>query len=305
MDEDLLHKNHDLAIDVYIGRVNNSTCDNTRIRLYKGADSTVLQGMRSKLNIFLKGSAKSKDKLCEEDPDQYRYFQKIWDIRRRHMVPNLPSYIFYLLCCYQNGCPHPVCQLGSPVEFPTWYPSGPPLTYLPLPLPDPERPWGNASCPTCKPLCTGHYKEKHYTDIFNPDALKLVARPPSMVLKEIFFRQSTDAIMTEDFIQQIAKKVLLPCGEVGMWFEHLKNINENCKRGAAKAAATRLAKRRSLQQSEESSQSACGKCGESETEETENWVACDTCDTWYHFSCENLTEPPTTDRYVCINNCKK
>ena len=73
MDEDLLHKNHDLAIDVYIGRVNNSTCDNTRIRLYKGAVSTVLQGMRSKLIIFSKGSAKNKDRLCEEDPDQYIY----------------------------------------------------------------------------------------------------------------------------------------------------------------------------------------------------------------------------------------
>ena len=203
---------------------------------------------------------------------------------------------------------HPVFQLGCPVDFPTRYPGGPSLTHLPLPVLDPERPWGNTCCPTCKPLCMGHYKEKHFTDIFNPDDLKLVARPPSIVLKEIFSQQSTDALMTEDFIQQVSKKVLLSCSEVRMWFEHLKVINENRNRGAAKAAATRRAKRGSASLLQQSEQSAGGKCGviyENETEETKNWIACNTCDTWYHFSCENLTEPPTTDKYVCINNCKK
>lgn len=29
------------------------------------------------------------------------------------------------------------------------FPQGPPLTYLPMPVPDPEHPWGNSSCEQC------------------------------------------------------------------------------------------------------------------------------------------------------------
>ena len=57
------------------------------------------------------------------------------------MVTGLPSiYIFILLPCYEVDCPHPVCTKGNPAEEPTWYPGGPPLSLLPLPIPDPERP---------------------------------------------------------------------------------------------------------------------------------------------------------------------
>ena len=59
------------------------------------------------------------------------------------MVTGLPSnYIFMPLPCYEVDCPHPVCAKGKPAEEPTWYPGGPPLSLLPLLIPDPERPWG-------------------------------------------------------------------------------------------------------------------------------------------------------------------
>ena len=112
---------------------------------------------------------------------------------------------------------------------------------------------------------------------------------------------SSDVVVTESFA---AQKVLLPCHEVQMWLEHLKVIIENRKRGAAKAAATRRAKRATqsnpylplnlpplslcplLPQSVPSPATGpssatewfCGTCGrdyEEETEETETWIACD------------------------------
>ena len=164
IDEALLR---DLAIDTYISRVNNSPCSHTTIKLFKGADSTSLQQMRSKLQIFLKGSVQNKDKLRKENPSEYEYFLNIWEIRRRHMVPGLPPYIYFLLCCYQDGCGHPLGQSGRPVQSPLWYPGCPSISFLPLPVPDPERPWGNTSCLTCNPPCARHYKQNHFTDVLD------------------------------------------------------------------------------------------------------------------------------------------
>ena len=75
------------------------------------------------------------------EPELYAYFELIWSITKRHMVPNLPSqFVFYLICCFEKTCPHPVCQKGPPAAPYRWYPNGPLITELPLPIPDPERP---------------------------------------------------------------------------------------------------------------------------------------------------------------------
>ena len=55
VNKELLHKNHQLAIDAYISRVNKAPCGNTEIILYKGPDSTTYQQQREKLLVFLKG----------------------------------------------------------------------------------------------------------------------------------------------------------------------------------------------------------------------------------------------------------
>ena len=124
--------------------------------------------------------------------------------------------------------------------------------------------------------------------------MKLVAKPPSVVLKEMF---TSDVVVTESFIKNVAQKVLLPCNEVQIWLEHLKVIIENRKRGAAKAAATPRAKKAALSAPSPATPSApspatgpssatwfCGKCGRDyeETDETELWIACNKCDMWYN-----------------------
>lgn len=68
-----------------------------------------------------------------------------------------------------------------------------PVTKLPLPVPDPERPWGNTSCLTCKDFCAGHYKKNFLTDVLDTKAMKLVAKPPSIALKMF----SSDVVVTE------------------------------------------------------------------------------------------------------------
>ena len=45
----------------------------------------------------------------------------------------------------------------SPTELPLWYSGGPCVSYLPLPILDPERPWGKADCNDCGGQCHGHF----------------------------------------------------------------------------------------------------------------------------------------------------
>ena len=141
VDDSLLHKNMELATSVYIDRVNNSPCGNTVIHLYRGADSSSEQKQRECLTVFLKESKASRDKLEEKEPHLVEYFKIIWDIKKRHEIPSLPQhYLFGLLCCFKEDCPHPVCQSGkqgTPLE---WFPDRPRLGLIPLPIPDPECP---------------------------------------------------------------------------------------------------------------------------------------------------------------------
>ncbi len=156
--QDKLKHNLELAITAYISRVNGCKCGDTVVKLYEGVRSSERLSKRGRLNTFLKGSLSSKEVLKRDYPEDFTYFQKVWDLRRRHMVEGL--YIFFLRCCFQSDCPHVRCQL-QPQCPPCWYEGGPPITHLYLPLCDPERPWGSTSCSSCKErTCGGHYKVK-------------------------------------------------------------------------------------------------------------------------------------------------
>ncbi len=73
------------------------------------------------------------------------------------MVKGLPEkYIFLLLPCYKSDCVHPVCQRTKPQEKLKWFEGGPPLVHIPLPIPDPARPWGG-NCAKCTSSCHGHF----------------------------------------------------------------------------------------------------------------------------------------------------
>ena len=132
VDQEKLRANLEAAMDVYISRVFCSPCGDTVIHLHKSADSSEYQGCRQDLQVFLKGSKnKKKEQLQKEKPALYAYFQKVWDVRQRHMVPGLPSqYLFLLVCCFSEGCPHPLCQSGQTHSEMTWFPGGPSVKWL-------------------------------------------------------------------------------------------------------------------------------------------------------------------------------
>lgn len=56
------------------------------------------------------------------------------------------------------------------------------LTHLPLPVADPEHPWGSP-CNRCQDFCPGHYKLEA-VDICDATAMEKVLKPPPTVLKK-------------------------------------------------------------------------------------------------------------------------
>ena len=129
---------------------------------------------------------------------------------------NLPSqFVFQLLPCYETSCPHPVCQAGKPEKDYTWYSGCPPLSYLPIPICDPQRPWGGKDCK----VCAGHYlsAEKHLQD-FNIHGNVNYSQPPSSTFKSLNGKHKNN--------EEIAKQLLLPTSEIEMWSNHLDKVQE-------------------------------------------------------------------------------
>ena len=209
----------------------------------------------------------------------------------------------YFFCCVATNLAASILAAfrEEPNAPDTWYPEGPPLSCLPLPKPDPHQPWGG-TCPSCKGLCAGHYSDPYYTDVTDKDALEQVAIPPSVVLKK-FFKDLKGSSATEEMIETVAKKVLLPAEEVRFWLEHLSTVAENRRRGATKAAETRRRKQQSASNTDD--HYFCGTCGtvyQPEMPNIEFWISCDFCFKWYCCTCE-LHSPPTTEHYKCLECC--
>ena len=117
-------------------------------------------------------------------PELYKYFEDVWQVRERHINCQLPeNYVFMLNVCQQPGCLHPLCAKG--VTDSTWYDNGPPLTYVPVPIPDPRRPWGG-DCNDCAGFCAGHFlrpeEHKDYVEEFGVGGCMF--KPPSVIFKE-------------------------------------------------------------------------------------------------------------------------
>lgn len=141
LDKKKYKENMDL---VYVNRVDGCPCGETTIHLFKGADSTAEQETRKYILIYLKGTKSQREALKKEKPSLYAYCEQVWQIRRSHMIPDLPpQYAFFLVCCLRHDCTHPLCSNGEVGELPLWFNSGPSISYLPLPIPDPSRPYGN------------------------------------------------------------------------------------------------------------------------------------------------------------------
>ena len=170
--------------------------------------------------VYLKGSKKKRDELKYQQPELYKYFDKVAEIQKRHEENSLPSTsqcLFYLVCCFQRDCLHPVCRSGEHLQL-KWFDGGPAITDIPLPIADPSRPWGHTDCSKCKGFCAGHYLTPEETLATNC----IAAEPPSYILKK-FYNQVKDNQPSDEELKAVSSKCLLPVDEVTLWLEHLKN----------------------------------------------------------------------------------
>lgn len=238
VNEKVLRENLSSAIDIYISRVHKAPGAGTEINLYRGSDSSSYQKENELVKIFLKGSKASKEKLKTDHPDEFQRIKQIWDVRESHLRKDLPiKYILCLTCCYKESCIHPLCKEGEPSDDVRWYPGGPPMSFIPLPTPDPNRCYGREDCEECKGLCSGHFLKLDDLWEHVSNGGKLLSEPPSEVLLKEFNRHRV--IPDDGRLKEIAKEVLLSVDETKMWFEHLSSVHENKKKGAQKAARAR------------------------------------------------------------------
>ena len=243
MDNSILAANLNKAADIYIERVNQCPCGDTKIHLMKGASSVEYQEKRRKLQIFLKGSNIKKEELRRDELDLFDYFSRVWSVCCNHVCQKVPmQYVFLLMCCYKPDCYHPLCQQQTHPKHPKWFSDGPDVENVRLLLPvlDPSRPFAGTDCKLCKGRCSGHFlpAEQRLSSQDEP------MMPPSSTIKKFLSLKRKGSEPTEDQIEMVARKTLLPTEDVAMWLKHLKTVQENRERGAKKAAATRRGKNR-------------------------------------------------------------
>jgi len=154
------------------------------------------------------------------------------------------------------NCVHTLCKqlAGSSRSDFHWFPNGP-SSKLPLPVMDPQRPYGAAICSDCKGQCNGHYM--------------------SPVIMRTYKSGSVN-------IEELAAQVLLPQEEVRMWVGHLETVSTNRERGAVKSAQTRRQKKIT---DELYIWNVCHGIYQQETAEIEDWIE---CDLWFHWKCVNI-----------------
>ena len=246
IDEEKVKSNQDTASDVYIDRVSGATFNERKIYFTKGASDAQAdynQSRRDHLLTFLKGNKEQKAILKKEQPTLFKYFEEVWMVRNSHMLKGLPSqYIFALLLCYKKDCIHKLCQKGKPDEDRRWYKDGPLLSHIPLPIPDPKRPWGSNTCTECQSFCAGHFlsPEEHFKHVSEYGTKDCHFSPPSQVIKTEFNKKARQAQPLDEATKIcLPKKTLLNKEEVEMWVDHLSCLAEHRRAGAKKAAKTR------------------------------------------------------------------
>ena len=244
IDEQKLKENINDAIEVYISRIDKAPMGDTVIQLQKGADSQKYQLFNRHVKTFLNGKKEAKEALRLEHPDDYSTIQRIWDVRNRHINRDVPTrYVYHLVCCYQPDCPHPLCKAGEPDNSILWYKDGPPITFIPLPVKDKNRPYNASNCSTCQEECAGHFMQPQQIveNFMNGLQQQVDVQPPSEILKSEFKKEGAK-LLEEESCRRIASNVLLKPSEVKMWLQHLKSVQDHRKEGAKRAVITRSRK---------------------------------------------------------------
>ena len=210
--------------------------------------------------------------------------------------------------------------MGAPSQEFRWYLNGPPLSFIPIPAPDPRRHHGWKECKDCKEQCSGHYYKIDDLWVEVLQGNNIQHEPPSQVILNEFNR--CHQVPEESELIKVAEKVLLPYQETKIWFEHLKTVAENRKKGVAKAAATRKARKQKEKFAQKESErqtskvkgnespsariptsieeGVCCTCNMNEPLDMQrdevDWICCDSCISWHHMICVGIL---TSDEFTC------
>lgn len=195
--------------------------------------------------------------------------------------------MFFALLQSRVCTPH-LCERKTIIE-PTWFENGPPLQYLPFPVPDPSKSWGVETCERCTGLCASHFLLPEEAYIHRSQS---VCEPLPQNLLEV--HKSPRGCVSDDTVSITAKQLLLQISDVNLWLQHLDTVQQNCQEGARKAAETRQKKK----DAETATECRCRVCGYLYEEETEElWVTCDKCQACYHVFCVHLLPDSIPDEF--------
>ena len=110
-DQQHLKRNMDQATAIYISRCDGAPCGDTKIYLFKGADSSANQELR---NEFFKSNKSQKQAFKQNKQSRSTFIKDIWE------VTHMPSqYVLFLRCCLVSNCPHPLCKQS--IEIPNGF----------------------------------------------------------------------------------------------------------------------------------------------------------------------------------------
>lgn len=177
--------------------------------------------------------------LRREDLDTNAYFQRVSNMIGKHTVKEYQcKYIFMILPCFENECIHPICKKGpiaSKFDEKTWFPGGPHISYLPIPIKGDKNP-GHFLTPE---MNNKYVMEKNHNkqSIFMDLPADVMKEPPSEILKKSFLTKKCQID-----VGQLSDVTLLPPGEVQMYISDMTDISSRRKEGAKRAMETRKKK---------------------------------------------------------------
>ena len=172
---------------MFISRVQGAPCGEVKVQFYKGANGHEAKRLLNRRQMKLK-FGKSNEKESLQRPNKY----------------------FLLLTLrFQPGRPHSLCMAGNKKQS-CWYQGGPPLTYFPIPVPDPAKPWGG-DCSSCKSQCPGHYlkPQQAWLHVQEHGNKAVQSDPPSVILHDAFnetVKSGTDILEDKAQIENLAKE---------------------------------------------------------------------------------------------------
>ena len=99
VNDEMLSKNLETAIDVYISEVHLSPCAGTPIHLWKGVKNVKYQEERTVVNTFLKGTKKENVELKNA---LLSNTEGVGSEKKAYVTWSTKKLCFFLVCCYEH-----------------------------------------------------------------------------------------------------------------------------------------------------------------------------------------------------------